>query len=68
LSGGGMTCYGVELPLGAEQSAKVLERVILKKLKDRPAVLYKYLDATGANAFLEKPQLQHRAFEKLDDI
>jgi len=37
-------------------------------LKDRPAVLYKYLDATGAKAFLEKPQLQHRAFEKLDDI
>src|SRR5713101_1481396 len=35
---------------------------------DRPAVLYKYLNRKGADVFLEKPQLQHPEFYKLDDI
>lgn len=35
---------------------------------NRPPVLYKYLDAKGAEEFLARPQLRHTAFDKLDDI
>lgn len=35
---------------------------------DRPTVLYKYLNRKGADVFLEKPQLRHCEFYKLDDI
>lgn len=34
----------------------------------RPPILYKYLDIKGTKTFLEKPQLRHTVFHKLDDV
>ena len=38
------------------------------EVMSRAPILYKYLDVTGAKAFLERPQLRHTAFHGLDDI
>lgn len=37
-------------------------------MKDRPQVLYKYLDAAGARVFLKEPQMRWKDFRLLDDL